>query len=470
MRTGETYEIRITDLSTEGKGIGRAEEMVTFVPGLVPGDLASVEITKIRKHIAEGTCRDLLQASPYRTESQCRYDRQCGGCAMQSLDYDYQVTLKNQQVRNQMERLYGGTLPEFDPPVGMEEPWRYRNKTEYAVYAGGVVADDQKGTVRNTGKLRIGYYDRGSRKVTDVRECLLQSEAAEMAAYGLRRYLQESGMTVYDPATRRGKLRRMIVRVGAATGQVMVIVVINGKKLKNPELLAEILDEAITGSGQFELCSIAVEYNTAKNVAVPGKVEVIAGSRTIRDRIAGMELEISPQSFYQVNPGMMEQLYGTVREYAQLTGKETVFDLYCGAGTIGLYCADQAEYVWGIEAVDQAILDANRNAVLNGAVNIRFLHGRAEETIHELLEQSIHPDVVILDPPRAGCKPELLETVLQAGPDRIIYVSCDPPTQARDLRILAPEGGDYHVSRVRVIDQFCHTMRAESVILLSRQE
>ena len=466
MQTGDRYEIQITDLSTEGTGIGRADGMVTFVPGLVPGDTACVEITKIKKHIAEAQLEDLLIASPDRVEPACRYYEQCGGCAMQSLEYSFQVALKNQQVRSQMERLYQGTLPEFDVPAGMDVPWRYRNKTEFAVNAGGVVTDEKTGVARNTGKLRIGYYDRGSRRVVDVRECLIQSEAAEMAAYGLRRYIQESGMTVYDPRTRKGKLRRMIVRVGEATAQVMIILVINGKKLKKPELLADILDEAITGSGQYELCSIAVEYNTTKNEAIPGKLEVIAGTRTIRDTIAGMELDISPQSFYQVNPRMMDQLYGTVLEYAQLDGSETIFDLYCGAGTIGLYCSRYAKYVWGIESVEQAVLDANRNAVLNGAVNIQFLLGKAEEKIHELLDRSIKPDLVILDPPRAGCKPELLETILGIAPKKIIYVSCDPPTQARDLRILAPSGGGYRVERVRVIDQFCHTMRTESVVLL----
>ncbi len=470
MQKGEVYEIQITDLSTDGRGIGRIEGMVTFVPGLVPGDTARILITKVRKHIAEGKMDELLAPSSHRVEPRCRYDSQCGGCAMQSLNYDYQVILKNEQVRSQMERLYGGTLPEFDEPVGMENPWKYRNKTEFGLYAGGVLTDERTGAARNTGKLRVGYYDRGSGRVADIRECLIQSEAAEMAAYGLRRYIQESGMTVYDPKTRRGKLRRMIVRVGAASGEVMVILVVNGKKIRNPELLAEILDEAVTGSGEYELCSIVLEYNTNKNVAIPGKFEVIAGKRTIRDTVAGMELEISPQSFYQVNPEMMEPLYRTVLEYADLQGTETIFDLYCGAGTIGLYCAGHAQYVWGIETVEQAILDANRNAVLNGAVNIQFLHGKAEEKIHELLGQSIRPDVVILDPPRAGCKPELLETILQLAPEKVIYVSCDPATQARDLRILAPENGVYRVSRVRVIDQFCHTMRAECVALMSRVE
>lgn len=470
MRKGEIYELQVTDLSTDGRGIGRADGMVTFVPGLVPGDAARVEVTKVKKHIAEGRTEELLDPSPHRVEVPCRYFSQCGGCAMQSLDYGFQVELKNDQVRSQMQRLYGGPLPEFDEPVGMEHPWRYRNKTEYGLFAGSVLTEEKTGTAYNTGKLRVGYYDRGSGKVTDVRECLLQSEAAEMAAYGLRRYIRESGMTVYDPKTRRGKLRRMIVRTGFSSGEVMVILVVNGKKIKNPELLAEILDEAVTGSGEFELCSIVIEYNTNRNVAVPGKFEVIAGHRTIRDTVAGLELEISPQSFYQVNPEMMEPLYRTVLEYAELNGSEVIYDLYCGAGTIGLFCAEHAKYVWGIETVEQAILDANRNAVLNGAVNIQFLHGKAEEKIHELLEHSVRPDVVILDPPRSGCKPELMETILQTGPEKIIYVSCDPATQARDLRILAPEGGDYRVARIRVIDQFCHTMRTEAVVLLSRRE
>lgn len=470
MQTGDKYEIDITDLSTDGKGIGRADGIVTFVPGLVPGDRASVEIRRVKKHIAEGEVDEILETSPHRTEPLCRFYQKCGGCAMQSLDYSYQLQWKNGQVKKQLQRLYGGPLPEFDEPSGMPDPWRYRNKTEFALSAGRIAEDKKTGKTRNTGKLKIGYYDRGSKRVVDIRECLIQSEAAEMASYGLRRYIQESGMTIYDPATGRGKLRRMIVRTGFSSGEVMVILVINGKKLKNPELLAEIMDEAVTGSGEFELCSIVVEYNTNKNMAVPGKQEVIAGSRTIRDHAAGMDLEISPQSFYQVNPQMMDTLYSTVLEYAGLQGGEKIFDLYCGAGTIGLYCASQADYVWGIESVEQAVLDANRNAVLNGAVNIQFLHGKAEERIDELLQKAGRPDLVILDPPRAGCRPELLETVLRTAPEKIIYVSCDPSTQARDLRILASEDSGYQVSRIRVIDQFCHTMHVETVCLLGRRK
>ena len=266
IQTGERYELQITDLSTEGKGIGRAEGIVTFVPGLVPGDRAGVVITKIKKHIAEGRVEELIVPSPDRTEPRCRYYEQCGGCAMQSLDYAAQVKLKNGQVRNQMERLFGGKLPDFDEPVEMDAPWRYRNKTEFALYAGGIRSDDPDGRTHNTGKLRIGYYDRGSKHVTDIRECLIQSEAAEMAAYGLRRYIRESGMTVYDPKTRKGKLRRMIVRTGFHSGEFMVILAVNGNKIKDPELLAEILDEAVTGSGQYVLCSIVIEYNTNINI------------------------------------------------------------------------------------------------------------------------------------------------------------------------------------------------------------
>lgn len=464
MQADEIYEMTVTDVSTSGDGIGRIEGMVTFVPGLIPGDTADVRITSIKKHIARGRIEELKEYSPDRTEPLCQYFGRCGGCTLQNMKYQAQAELKNRQLRDRLQRLFGGSLPEFDEPAVMEDPWHYRNKAEYAVSAGGI-KDDKHGGLKNTGTLRVGFYDRSSRHVTDVRNCLIQSEASEMAAYGLRRYVEESGISVYDEKTRRGRLRRMVVKVSSSTGEVMVILVINGKKVKDPQLLADIMDEAI--AGDYYLASVAAEYNTHRDVSVPGKFEVIAGSDTIKDSFGGLEFEISPQSFYQVNPEMTEELYKTVLDYAQPGPEDTVFDLYCGTGTIGLFCAGRSKYVWGIEYVEQAVLNANRNAVINGIVNIQFMHGKAEKKIFDLEEGGILPDIVIMDPPRSGCRPELLEAVKKSAPGRIVYVSCEPSTMARDLKLLAGEGMPYKVERVRLVDQFCQTVRSEAVVLLT---
>ncbi len=475
MEKGDICSIRITDRSTAGEGIGRIDNAVTFVPGLVPGDEAEVEITEVRKNILKARKLTLTTPSPDRAEPACSHFKDCGGCALLDMQYPAQLELKNKQLRDRLTRLCGADLPAFDEPAGMEEPFHYRNKAEYAISA-GPVKEKRDGSKYNTGKLRIGFYDRKSHRVIDAPDCMLQTGAARMAAEGLRRYIKESGTTVYDERTGKGRLRRMTVRTGFDSGEVMVTLTINAKKLAKPQLLADILSECI--AEPYELRSIAVEYNTGRSLAKPGKFEVIAGSEVIQDTLEGMKFEISPQSFYQVNPAQTKVLYETVLEFADPGPEDVVYDLYCGVGTIGLFCARRARYVWGIESVKKAIVDANRNAVINGLVNIQFMEGRAEEKIAELTEQADAPDIVILDPPRSGCRPELLEAVLEAAPDRIVYVSCDPATMARDLRILTgqnPESGEavdqtapYEIRRVRMIDQFCQTMHMETVVLLSK--
>ena len=392
-------------------------------------------------------------------------------------------------------------------------------------------------------------------------ECPVSSPAAERAADALREYIKQTHISIYDDKTKKGRLRQMVVRTGFESHEVMVTVVINGKKLPKPELLADlmfyaidslndgvaqriqdaaeregrgsvfVLDEtgepAVDEEGElifdydvidsleyqenwYELKSLVLNYNSNRSLAeVSTKHDVIYGQPVIRDSCAGLEFEISPFSFYQVNPVQMEKLYATVLEFADLKGDETVFDLYCGVGTIGLYCAKNARQVWGIESVKSAVIDANRNAVINGLVNIQFINGKAEEKIFELLEKvsdgasdseaaqtqsddaaasAKGPDLVIMDPPRAGCHPELLSAVMKAAPEKIIYVSCDPGTLARDLKILTGNGGPaadmgagdgasgsacraaYRIERIREVDNFCHSTHAETVVLMSRKD
>ncbi|MBR2779451.1 MAG: 23S rRNA (uracil(1939)-C(5))-methyltransferase RlmD [Firmicutes bacterium] len=460
METGQKYSISITDVSTSGEGIGRADGMVVFVPGLVPGDEAEIEITGIRKNIARGKVLQIQHPSPERTEPPCPVFGRCGGCSLQNMAYDAQLRLKDRQLKDKLERICGGDIPAAEEPAGMEYPWYYRNKAEYAAGMGRR-ADGTKGPL-------AGFYDRGSRQVVETEHCMIQSPAANLAAEGLRQFIRESGISIYNERTGKGLLRRMTVRTGWESGEVMVIITINGRELPEAQLLADILSEVLD-TEEYEFRSLALEYNTNKNIAAPGaKTEVIAGGEVIHDTLLGMNFEISPQSFYQVNPAQTEVLYNTVLEFAAIGPEDVVFDLYCGVGTIGIFCARQAKYVWGIESVKSAVIDANRNAVINGLVNIQFIRGKAEEKILQLEEQQIRPDVVILDPPRAGCREELIEAVNRAAPSRIIYVSCEPATMARDLKQLTASG-QYRIRRIKMIDQFCHTVRMECVILLVRE-
>lgn len=556
MQKNEKYTVEIFDVSNTGEGIGRADGVVTFIPDLVPGDVAEVEITDVKKNLARGRISEIMEPSPVRTEPHCEYADRCGGCTLQHMTYESQLQLKEKQLCDKLERIYGGEVPEIEHIIGMEEPWHFRNKTAYAVYAGKSIVQ-KDGSVKNTERPRVGFYDGKGRNIVEAIECPVSSQAAERSADALREYIKQTHISIYDDKTKKGRLRQMVVRTGFESHEVMVTVVINGKKLPKPEILADLMFYAVDslndgvsmrlqdaaeceGKGSifvldetgepavdeeggllfnydvidslkyqeswYELKSLIVNYNSNRTLAeVSTKYDVIYGQPIIRDSCAGLEFEISPFSFYQVNPVQMEKLYATVLEFADLKGSETVFDLYCGVGTIGLYCARNAHQVWGIESVKSAVIDANRNAVINGLVNIQFINGKAEEKIFELLENvntgaqggkaddsrtaaANGPDLVIMDPPRAGCHPELLEAVMKASPEKIIYVSCDPGTLARDLKILTGNGGqaasdcavdgasdqtcgaDYHIERIREIDNFCHTTHIETVCLLTRSK
>lgn len=553
MQKNEKYKVEIFDISNTGEGIGRADGVVTFIPGLVPGDVAEVEITDVKKNLARAKISEIIEPSPVRTEPVCEYADRCGGCTLQHMTYESQLQLKEKQLRDKLERIYGGDAPEIEHIIGMDEPWNFRNKTSYSVYAGKALVQ-KDGSVKNTERPRVGFYDGKGRNIVEAMECPVSSPAAERAADALREYIKQTHISIYDDKTKKGRLRQMVVRTGFESHEVMVTVVINGKKLPKPELLADlmfyaidslndgvaqriqdaaeregkgsvfVLDEtgepAVDEEGElifdydvvdsleyqenwYELKSLVVNYNSNRTLAeVSTKHDVIYGQPVIRDSCAGLEFEISPFSFYQVNPVQMEKLYATVLEFADLKGDETVFDLYCGVGTIGLYCAGNARQVWGIESVKSAVIDANRNAVINGLVNIQFINGKAEEKIFELLEKvnaddpdsdasaeaANGPDLVIMDPPRAGCQPELLSAVMKAAPEKIIYVSCDPGTLARDLKILTGNGGPaaencagdgasgssceaaYSIERIREVDNFCHSTHVETVVLMSRKD
>ena len=514
----ELSAVEITDISTAGEGIGRIGGAVVFIPHTVPGDTAEVEITEKKKNFLRGRMVRLLSPSPDRTDAPCPYFGRCGGCTLQNMTYEAQLRLKEKQITDKLARIYGGEFPQPEPIIGMEEPWHYRNKGTYTVYAGPAILQ-KDGSVRNAERPRVGFFDGRERHIVECESCLIQSRAAEKAAEALREYIRATGISIYDEKRKKGRLHQMTVRTGFRSREVMVALSVSGKKIPKPDLLTDLMIRAVdslndeiearlsaiaeeqgldsyadveTEENWYELKSLVIDHGLSpsggkkgsrggRSSAYGGKskgqgggsgeTEVIFGSSIIADESAGLIFEISPRSFYQVNSLQMEKLYATVLEFADLKGSETVFDLYCGVGTIGLYCAQKAGYVWGIEAEKSAVADANRNAVLNGIVNIQFLCGRAEEEIVPLImrlreERRQTADLVIVDPPRAGCRPELLEAILDAAPEKIIYVSCDPGTLARDLAYLTAD--KYEIRRIRPVDQFCHSVHVETVVLLSK--
>ena len=544
MEKGQIVELTIEDMSAEGRGIGKIYDdergFAVFVQDTVVGDRAKVELTKVKKNYAFGRVSEMLALSPDRQESFCPHSGLCGGCVYSQLSYEAQLALKEKQVREKLVRLGGLTDPVIMPIIGMgsedatEVPFRYRNKASMPVSTGGLITQ-KGGIVKPVHEPRVGFYRPKSHDVVDCTDCLLQSEPAMAAAAALRKFMEEDHITSYDPRWEKGLMRHMIVRTAAGTGEVMVILVINGKAIPNAPKLIEMLDEAIynvpvyedgpLAGVEFNLESVIVNINKSKNLEgqiLGEECITIAGKPTITEEVGGLSFEISPLSFYQVNREQMVRLYEKALEYASLKGDETVLDLYCGVGTIGLFAAAEmnrrtAELnaaaaagqavenaasgqnaaalsgttasgqaaadkspgrVIGIESVKGAVLDANRNATINGIVNARYVCGKAEEELpkmvdpkSELKDESLrvtHADVVILDPPRAGCEQPLLEAVVKAAPERIVYVSCDPATLARDIKWLGEHG--YEFKEATPCDMFPWTGHVETVVLLSKGE
>ena len=455
---GQNYELTVEDMSNEGQGIGRIEGLAVFVDGAIIGDVVKAELIKLKKNYAFGRLTEILEPSAHRVEPSCKYAKECGGCSLQSMHYDRQLKLKKKMIEDKLIRIGGIDEPMVHETIGMENPWRYRNKAQFPV-----------------GEGAVGFYRAKSHQVVNCNECLIQSEPAEKLAQALREYMKTDHISAYDENTGKGLIRHLIVKTAFGTGEVMAILVINGKGLPNGEKLVYMMDDAINELGpnpdtgvQFSLESVILNVNKKKTSEVMGdECVTLAGKPTILEQAGRLSFEISPKSFYQVNPVQMVKLYDKALEYAGLTGEETVLDLYCGVGTIGLYCASKAKKVIGIESLKSAVLDANRNAVINGIVNAEFICGRAEEELPKLLEEGVKADVVILDPPRSGCDPVLLEAVAEANPARIVYVSCDPATLARDIKILAEKG--YEFKEAQPVDMFAMTGHVEAVVLLHRK-
>lgn len=601
----QIVEVKIEDMSREGQGIGRAGGLVVFVPGAVAGDVVRAALTKVKKNYAFSRLLEIVESSPWRGKASIEgicasFADGCGGCPYGGLVYEAQLWIKERQVRETLQRLAGIDDPVVRPIIGMSAEdnegfglYRYRNKAQFPVSAGGIITR-KGGIVENLGDPAVGFYRAKSHEVVDCADCYLQSMAAMAAADALRAFMEEDHITAWDSKWGKGLIRHLIVKTAFATKEVMVILVINGKGIPNGQKLVAMLDEAIYEAG-YSLESVVLNINkgngagrnggkkekrrngrgqislsaassgTGRN-SLPGVLGsevrgdeniVLAGKPVICDMVGDLAFEISPASFYQVNPVQMRRLYDKVREYCgfeeekkslegnkenleeeqegledvkreKIAGsgcdlgvdrnvnrdrKPVILDLYCGVGSIGLFCADKAEMVIGIERVKEAVVDANRNAVINGIVNARYLCGKAEEVLPVYAEYRLdggdidknggergntenpgqkidgsqvaagnggqkidaelaafvqRADIAILDPPRAGCKPELLETVAATGVSRIVYVSCDPATLARDIKLLGGMG--YEFVEATPVDMFPGTGHVETVVSIQRKD
>ena len=452
MKKNDLLQIKIEAMGNAGEGIGKIDGYPLFVKDALPGDLAEVRVTKVKKTYAFARLERVLEASPDRTEPRCPLHRRCGGCQIQALSYEKQLEYKEQKVREDLIRIGGFADPPVFQVLGMDEPYHYRNKAQFPF-----------GRNRE-GRIVTGFYAGRTHTIVPGTECAIGVPENKQILELILDFMEKHGIAPYDETTGKGLLRHALIRKGFATGELMVCLVINGRSFPHVEELADRLFE-IPGMTSFSLN--VNQKNT--NVILGEEVISVRGQTYITDRIGGVSYQISPLSFYQVNPVQTEKLYRTALEYAGLTGGETVWELYCGIGTISLFLAKSAGQVYGVEIVPQAVEDARRNAALNGISNVEFYLGKAEEVLPEKYEKDgIRADVIVVDPPRKGCDSACLETMLRMEPERIVYVSCDPATLARDLKILCADGR-YELSKVQPVDMFPHTAGIENVAQLFRK-
>ncbi|MEQ2574450.1 23S rRNA (uracil(1939)-C(5))-methyltransferase RlmD [Mediterraneibacter faecis] len=463
MNKNDIVTVEITDIGVSGEGIGHVDGYTLFIKDAVIGDVVEAKVMKAKKNYGYARLMKVITPSEYRVEPKCAFARRCGGCQIQEMSYDRQLVFKDQKIRGNLERIGGFTKDQIDtvmqPVVGMEHPFGYRNKAQFPF-----------GTDKE-GNPITGFYAGRTHDIIANTDCALGVEKNKEILEIILQYMRENKIKSYGEKTGKGLIRHVLIRYGFKTKEIMVCLVINGKKLPKAERLIEKLIQ-IEG-----MTSITISSNTRRdNVIMGDSYEILWGQGYITDYIGNVKYQISPLSFYQVNPVQTEKLYGLALEYADLKGDETVWDLYCGIGTISLFLAQKAKQVYGVEIVPQAIDDAKENAKINAIDNAEFFVGKAEEVLPEYYAEyerehngeTAHADVIVVDPPRKGCDETLLETIVKMQPEKVVYVSCDSATLARDLKYLCANG--YEIRMCRGVDQFPQSVHVETVVLLSQQK
>ena len=451
-RKNDLVTLEIEDCGIDGEGIGKADGFTVFVKDAVIGDTVTAKIIKAKKNYGYGRLMEVLKPSPYRVKPKCEFARQCGGCQLQALSYDQQLVFKTNKVKGHLERIGGFTDIPMEPIIGMDELFHYRNKAQFPVGR------------NKEGKIVTGFYAGRTHNIIENRDCALGVAENKEVLDRVTAHMEKYEIEPYNEATGKGLVRHVLIRYGYFTKEVMVCLILNGNKIPKEEQLVKSLCE-IPG-----MTSITINVNKKhSNVILGEEIRLLWGQEYITDRIGDISYQISPLSFYQVNPMQTQKLYAKALEYADLHGEETVWDLYCGIGTISLFLAQKAKFVRGVEIVPAAIENAKENAKLNGLENTEFFVGKAEEVLpREYKKNGVYADVIVVDPPRKGCDETLLETMVEMNPERIVYVSCDSATLARDLKYLCERG--YELRKVCPVDQFGMTVHVETVVLLSQQK
>ncbi|MDR3644443.1 MAG: 23S rRNA (uracil(1939)-C(5))-methyltransferase RlmD, partial [Clostridia bacterium] len=457
----DIIEIEITGTTHDGSGVGRLGGLVIFIPACAQGDTVRAQLIHMKKNLAYARLIEVLKPSPSRIGLDCPVFYRCGGCAFRHIAYDKELEIKQQRVADALQKI-GGLEIVPEKILACEETLGYRNKAQYPV-------------ALSNGEIQIGFYARASHRIVGDDACLLQPRCFEQALGAFRQWIGQSGVSIYNEADGTGLLRHIYLRLAQATGELMACAVVNGDSIPQSEPLVRLLKSRCP-----QLKSVVLNVNTRSTNAILGpRCELLWGAERITDILCGLKIELSPLSFYQVNRPQAERLYGLAAEFADLNGNlphsnlphstlphgGLLLDLYCGAGTIGLSMAGQAAKVIGVEAVADAVEDARRNARINGIKNAEFLCADATDAACRLLAQGLRPDVVVIDPPRSGCSAQTISAITQMSPARVVYVSCDPATLARDLALFGQSG--YRCARVKPVDMFPRTAHVETVVLMT---
>lgn len=459
MQKNDMAIVEITDIGVNGEGIGKVDGYTLFIKDAVIGDTVEAKVMKAKKNYGYAKLLGIITPSKDRVDSKCKYARQCGGCQIQEMSYERQLAFKQEKVRGNLERI-GGFSSDLleqvtEPIIGMDKPFGYRNKAQFPF------GRDKEGNIVT------GFYAGRTHDIIANTDCALGVSVNKEILEIILQFMNENNVSAYDEKTGRGLIRHVLIRYGFSTEEIMVCLVINDETLPHVEKLTQKLVKIP------KMTSITVSVNKRRtNVIMGDSYRVLWGQGYITDYIGNVKYQISPLSFYQVNPVQTEKLYSLAMEYAELKGGETVWDLYCGIGTISLFLAQKARKVYGVEIVPQAIEDARSNAKINGITNAEFFVGKAEEVLpgycaqNQEMTAALHPDVIVVDPPRKGCDEVLLDTIIRMAPEKLVYVSCDSATLARDLKLLCAKG--YELKRVRAVDQFPMTVHVETVVALQK--
>jgi len=445
-----TYTIDIVSLGHSGEGVGKYEGFTIFVPHALPGETVEVKITEVKKNYAKANLKSVMVASKSRSIPKCPIYYQCGGCQLQHVDYEEQLILKRQIVVDAVTRIGKIADVTIHPTIGAEQPWYYRNKMQFPI-----------GTTN--GQIAVGCFAQGTHQIINTKHCYIQHPDNDSIALAVQQVITELGISTYDEQTGRGVMRHVIGRVGIVTGEVMVVFVTGTPDLPQKEIIIKKLRQSVPN-----IVSIMHNINNKQtNVILGHQMQTLWGRDTITDRLGKFTFHISARSFFQVNTKQAQVLYNKAVEYAGLTGAETVIDAYCGTGTITLFLAEKAAKVYGIEIVEPAIRDARVNAQINQVTNVEFTVGDAVDVMPRMFKQGVRPQTIVVDPPRAGCEKKVLETFAAMQPSRIVYVSCNPSSLARDLAVLAELG--YVTKEIQPVDMFSHTYHVECVALIVKK-